>query len=150
MRTTIKNSKRVINKPIVLKDKNVLLRIEKEQCKSLSFEYLCQAILPLFFRELKFISDNEDRFFTLGEISCEIDMDESIAYLKFKTTHATKTITISDNFTKPCYFRTHFFYDGSEYEKQLSGDLFDLYQEILISIRDVWNFSHPNLNYKFL
>ena len=149
-RTAIKDFKRIVNKTSIENDKICLNRIAQEQSKFLAFEYLCQLVLPSFLRELNFSPNEDESMFFLDNIQSELEIDGSIAYLKFKTNLASKTLIFSDFFTKPSMFKIHFKYGEKEYEKQLSGDLNFFFQEILIAIRDVWNFSHPTLNYKFL
>ena len=149
-RTAIKDFKRIVNKTSIENDKICLNRIAQEQSKFLAFEYLCQLVLPSFLRELNFSPNEDESVFFLDGIQSDLEINDSIAYLKFRTDLASKTLIFSDLFTKPSMFKIHFKYGEKEYEKQLFGDLNIFFQEILISIRDVWNFSHPNLNYKFL
>jgi hypothetical protein len=144
-RTSIKESKRILNKKSIEKDKICLDRIAKEQSIYLAFEYLCQLVLPSFLRELNFSPNDDESLFYLNGIESELEIDGSIAYLKFRTDLASKTLIFSDIYTKPSMFKIHFKYGEKEYDKQLFGDLNLFFQEILISIRDVWNFSHPNL-----
>lgn len=149
-RTAIKDFKRIVNKTSIENDKICLNRIAQEQSKFLAFEYLCQLVLPSFLRELNFSPNEDESVFFLDGIQSDLEINDSIAYLKFRTDLASKTLIFSDLFTKPSMFKIHFKYGEKEYEKQLFGDLNFFFQEILIAIRDVWNFSHPTLNYKFL
>lgn len=149
-RTAIKDFKRIVNKTSIENDKICLNRIAQEQSKFLAFEYLCQLVLPSFLRELNFSPNEDESRFFLDGIQSDLEINDSIAYLKFRTDLASKTLIFSDLFTKPSMFKIHFKYGEKEYEKQLFGDLNFFFQEILIAIRDVWNFSHPTLNYKFL
>jgi len=144
-RTTFKESKRILNKTSIEKDKICLNRIAQEQSIYLAFDYLCQLVLPSFLRELNFSPNEDESAFYLEGIQSQLEIEGSIAYLKFCTDLASKTITFSDIYTKPSMFKIHFKHGEKEYEKQLFGDLNIFFQEILISIRDVWNFSHPNL-----
>ena len=148
-KTEISNNMRVVNKRYWNKAISVLKKIEKEQNEELAFDYLCKLVLPSYFKELGFSYDNERDLYNLKGIYAQVKYEGGYAYIYFMGDSVNKTLCFNDLLLGHSQIKIEFSYKEQTIEKKIIGNLTTLASEILIGIRDVWNFSNPNLTFTF-
>jgi hypothetical protein len=144
-KTLLKENKRVVNKRYWNKEIDALIKIENEQSEDLAFSFLINFILPEYLKELGFSYSNENKYYELQGVRFMVDMEGIYADLKFYGEGVSKKISISNILTTISPMQISFSYKEQIKQKRIFGDLNTLASEILISIREIWNFSHPNL-----
>jgi len=144
-KTLLKENKRVVNKRYWNREIEALKKIENEQSEYLAFSFLINFILPEYLKELGFNYDHVNKEYELEGVVFKVDMEGIYAYLKFYSSQVSKIISISNIMTTISPMTISFSYKEQMKQKVIFGDLSTLASEILTSIRDVWNFSHPSL-----